>query len=77
MPGPVIFAGFARFEPMLDQLVSELAGAEAAFADGRMFFSYQLPQLLTLGALLTLSGGCIPVGGAQSLAALDCAGAGL
>ncbi len=53
----VIFAGFARFEPMLDQLVSELAGAEEAFIDGRMFFSYQLPQLLTLSALLIVSGG--------------------
>lgn len=53
----VIFAGFARFEPMLNQLVSELAGAENAFVDGRMFFSYQLPQLLTLSALLIVSGG--------------------
>ncbi len=53
----LIFAGFARFEPMLDQLVLELAGAEQAFVDGRMFFSYQLPQLLTLGALLIISGG--------------------
>lgn len=53
----VVQADFARYEPMLDRLVMELAGAEAAFADGRMFFSYQLPQLLTLGALLLLSGG--------------------
>ena len=51
-----IQADFARFEPMLDRLVSELAGAEGAFADGRMFFSYQKPQLLTLGALLAVSG---------------------
>ena len=49
-------ADFARFEPLLDRLVAELAGADAAFADGRMFFSYQLPQLLTLGALLMASG---------------------
>ena len=53
----MVFAGFARFEPLLNQLVSELAGAEDAFVDGRMFFSYQLPQLLTLGALLIVSGG--------------------
>ncbi len=51
-----IQADFARFEPMLDRLVAELAGAEEAFADGRMFFSYQRPQLLTLGALLSASG---------------------
>ena len=53
----LIFAGFARFEPILNQLVSDMAGAEDAFVDGRMFFSYQLPQLLTLGALLIISGG--------------------
>ncbi|MCY3917695.1 MAG: oligosaccharide flippase family protein [Chloroflexi bacterium] len=51
-----IQADFARFEPMLDRLVAELAGADAAFADGRMFYSYQLPQVLTLGALLLVSG---------------------
>ncbi len=49
-------ADFARFEPMLNRLVAELAGADAAFAGGRMFFSYQLPQLLMLGALLMASG---------------------
>ena len=50
-------ADFARLEPLLDRLVLELAGADAAFADGRMFFSYQLPQLQTLGGLLLVSGG--------------------
>ena len=52
-----LFSDFARFEPLLDRLVQELAGAADAFADGRMFFSYQLPQLLTLGALLLAGGG--------------------
>ena len=52
-----IQADFARFEPLLNRLVTELAGADRAFADGRMFFSYQKPQLLTLGALLLMSGG--------------------
>ena len=53
----VVFAGFDRFEPAFNRLVVELAGADGAFADGRMFFSYQLPQLLTLGTLLLVSGG--------------------
>ncbi len=48
---------FARFEPVMNRLVAEMAGADAAFADGRMFFSYQQPQLLTLGALLVCSAG--------------------
>ncbi len=52
-----IQADFARFEPLLNRLVTELAGADRAFADGRMFFSYQKPQLLTLGALLLVGGG--------------------
>ena len=51
-----IQADFARFEPMMNRLVAEMAGADSAFADGRMFFSYQLPQLFTLGALLVVSG---------------------
>jgi len=51
-----IQADFARFEPMMNRLVAAMAGADSAFADGRMFFSYQLPQLFTLGALLVVSG---------------------
>ena len=52
-----IQADFARFEPILDRLVAELAGADGAFSDGRMFYSYLRPQLLILGALLIASGG--------------------
>ena len=51
-----IQANFARFEPLLNRLLTDLAGAERAFADGRMFFSYIQPQLLTLGALLCIGG---------------------
>ena len=51
-----IQAEFARFEPLLNRLVTELAGADRAFADGRMFFSYLQPQLLTLGGLLLVGG---------------------
>ncbi len=54
-------ADFVRFEPLLNRLLIELAGADRAFADGRMFFSYVQPQLLTLGGLL-LIGGCLFLG---------------
>ena len=50
------FNSFAELQPLFDRLVAELAGADGAFADGRMFYSYQLPQFVTLGALLLASG---------------------
>ena len=51
-----VFANFADFEPLFDRLVEEWDEAWRAFADGRMFFSYQLPQFVTLGGLLIASG---------------------
>ena len=52
----VAYLGFEGFAPLFDSLVNRLAKAAAVFADGRMFFSYQLPQVLLLAALLLLSG---------------------
>ncbi len=50
------YLGFERVEPFFDSVIERLAKAEDAFADGRMFFSYQLPQVLTLSALLLVNG---------------------
>ncbi len=52
----IIHASFARFEPIFARIVNELALAADVFADGRMFFSYQLPHVQLLAALLLLSG---------------------
>ena len=49
-------ASFARVAPFFERIVAEMARADQAFADGRMFFSYQLPDAWILAALLTLSG---------------------
>ena len=53
----IVYLSFGRFEPLFNSLVTDIAGAERAFADGRMFFSYQLPQVLALALMLLLSGG--------------------
>ena len=52
----LVHSNFAQFAPILDRLVTSLAHADRAFADGRMFYSYQLPQFLALALLLLLSG---------------------
>ena len=52
----VTYVNYERYAALFDGLITSLAGAENAFADGRMFYSYQLPQVATLAALLVLSG---------------------
>jgi len=52
----LVHSNFAQFAPVFDRLVAGLAHADRAFADGRMFYSYQLPQLIALALLLTFSG---------------------
>ena len=52
----LVQANFAQFAPIFDGLVTSLAHADRAFADGRMFYSYQLPQFAVLALLLVLSG---------------------
>ena len=52
----ISFFYYDQFAPFFDGMVSSLAGAESAFANGRMFYSYQLPQLVTLAMLLLMSG---------------------
>ena len=46
---------FAQYEPLFEQIVANTAYADRAFADGRMFYSYQLPQVQILAALLLVS----------------------
>ncbi|MCY3782065.1 MAG: oligosaccharide flippase family protein [Chloroflexi bacterium] len=52
----VAHASFEQFAPFFDRIVAEMAHADGAFADGRMFYSYQLPQVQILTALLLASG---------------------
>ena len=75
-------ARFRQISPASSQCIEPVGGRQiwrgriAAFADGRMFFSYQLPQLLYAGALLLVSWRLgVSVGRAESLAALGGAGA--
>ena len=52
------YNSFERLQPLFDRIVAELAGANRAFADGRMFYSYQFPQFVVLAVIL-LAGGLI------------------
>ena len=47
---------FDQFEALFDHIVASTAHADAAFSDGRMLFSYLLPQLQILAALLLVGG---------------------
>lgn len=47
---------FTRFEPVLTRLLNDLALANTAFADARMFFSYEAMWVARLGGLLLASG---------------------
>jgi len=47
---------YARIVPLMDQLVNDLALANQAFADGRMFFSYEAHWLLIFALMLIASG---------------------
>ncbi len=51
-----IQSDFAQYEPLFEEIVENMAHADRAFADGRMFYSYQLPQVQILAALLLVSG---------------------
>ena len=53
----VVQASYELFAPTFDRMVTELAHADGAFADGRMFLSYQLPQAWILAGLLMAGGG--------------------
>ena len=53
------FLAFDQVEPLFDRLLQGLALADGAFADGRAMFSYLLPQVLVLAALLAAGGGVI------------------
>lgn len=50
---------FAPFEPLLTRLLNDLALANTAFADARMFFSYEAVWVGRLGLLLLGSGICL------------------
>jgi O-antigen/teichoic acid export membrane protein len=48
--------GYDRAAGLMDRLVRDLALAQQAFADGRMFFSYEARWILIFALLLTASG---------------------
>ncbi len=52
----VTYIGFEHFEDFFNRIMQGMAGASAAFADGRMFYSYQIPNLLLLALMLLASG---------------------
>jgi len=52
----ITYVGFDSFESLFNQIVESMALANRAFADGRMFYSYQFPHILIFGVMLTLSG---------------------
>ncbi len=52
----IVFVAFDQFQAQFDRLLQGLALADRAFADGRAFFSYMLPQVLILAALLLGTG---------------------
>ena len=53
----LLYASFDQFEALFDGLVARATYADRAFTDGRMFFSFLLPQLAVLAGLLALGGG--------------------
>jgi O-antigen/teichoic acid export membrane protein len=48
---------FPQVEPLIDRFFRAMAKAPDAFADARMFYSYQFTNVLLLGVMLLLSGG--------------------
>lgn len=51
------YVGFEHFEAFFNRMAQDMAKASEAFADGRMFYSYQVPNLLILAVMLLASGG--------------------
>lgn len=52
------YVGFEHFETFFNHIVQDMEKASEAFADGRMFYSYQIPNLLILAVML-LAGGAV------------------
>jgi len=50
---------FAAFEPFITKVLNDLALANTAFADARMFFSYEAVWVARLGLLLIGAGVCL------------------
>jgi O-antigen/teichoic acid export membrane protein len=48
---------YAQVEPLIDRIFQSLAGAASAYADARMFYSYQFTNVLTFGVMALASGG--------------------
>ncbi len=49
---------YPQIEPVIDRLFQSLAGATNAYADARMFYSYQFTNVLTFG-VMTLGAGVV------------------
>ncbi len=54
---------YPQIEPLVEQALRSLALAERAFADARMFYSYQFRNALLLGVFLAAAGGVFLLGG--------------
>jgi O-antigen/teichoic acid export membrane protein len=61
--GALVLAGllaarlaYGAIAPLMDRIVDTMALADGAFADGRALFSFVVPQVALLGALLAASG---------------------
>ncbi|GAB4575019.1 MAG: hypothetical protein Kow0077_24490 [Anaerolineae bacterium] len=54
----VSYALYPQIEPLIDHALHSLARAETAFADARMFYSYEFTNVLVLGLFL-LGGGLV------------------
>ncbi len=48
---------YAQVEPLIDRIFQSLAGATSAYANARMFYSYQFTNVLTFGVMALASGG--------------------
>lgn len=52
----ISYVAYDRVAPFFDQIVNSMAKAGEAFSDGRMFYSYQFPQIAIFGVMILLSG---------------------
>jgi O-antigen/teichoic acid export membrane protein len=50
---------YPQLEPLVDRLLHSLALADRAFADARMFYSYQFTNILTFGVVALAAGGIL------------------
>ena len=52
----ISYFSFEQIAPLADGIVADMAKADGAFADGRMFYSYQFPNVIVFVIMLLVSG---------------------